>query len=156
VFSIEQLDLDRLLQEWRWLCAEPVTLIARNGFGDLFLRTDGGRVLWLDVTSRKLTEVAHSESHFYDLLKESGNRAAWFAEAELKACGLKPNDAQCIGFKIPLVFSESANVPENAYVADLYEHVSFLGDLHRQIADEPDGAKVRLRIGERPAPNKTV
>jgi hypothetical protein len=109
-------------------------------------------VLRLDVTSGKLAEVAHSESHFYDLLKEPGNRAAWFAEAELEASGLKPNDAQCIGFKVPLVFAESADVPENAYVADVYEHVSFLGDLHRQIAEEPNGARVRLRIGERPSP----
>lgn len=32
-----------------------------------------------------------------------------------------------IGFKDPVVFAESANVPNNAYVADLYEEVSFLG-----------------------------
>jgi hypothetical protein len=44
---------------------------------------------------------------------------------------------QCVGFKMPLVFSESREVPANAYVADLYEQVSFLGDLHRQIARSP-------------------
>jgi len=27
---------------------------------------------------------------------------------------------------------------------DIYEHLSFLGDLHRQIAELPDGAKVKL------------
>jgi hypothetical protein len=47
----------------------------------------------------------------------------------------------------PVVFAESANVPNNAYVADLYEQVSFLGDLHRQIADSANGGKVRLKIG---------
>jgi hypothetical protein len=52
---------------------------------------------------------------------------------------------------MPVVFAESANVPDNAYVADLYEQVSFLGDLHRQIADNPDGAKVRLRVGQPPS-----
>jgi hypothetical protein len=64
---------------------------------------------------------------------------------------LKPNDLQCIGFKVPVVFAESADVPNNAYVTDLYEQVSFLGDLHRQIADTPDGAKVRLKVGQPPA-----
>ena len=50
---------------------------------------------------------------------------------------------------VPLVFAESGS-PDTTYVADLYEHVSFLGDLNHQIADLPDGAKVRLRIGRRP------
>ncbi len=57
------------------------------------------------------------------------------------------NGWQCIGFKIPVVFRESANSPDNAYVADLYEQVAFLGDLHRQIAELPDGATVRLHVG---------
>ena len=59
-------------------------------------------------------------------------RLAAFAER-----GLKPNDLQCIGFKTPVVFAESCSVPDNAYVADRYEQVSFLGDLHRKIADVP-------------------
>jgi hypothetical protein len=45
-------------------------------------------------------------------------------------------------------FAESANVPNNVYVADLYEEVSFLRDVHRQIADNPNGAKVTLRVGQ--------
>ena len=154
LFSIDQLDLERLLKEWRWLCPQPVTLLARNGFGDLFLRTAEGKVLWLDVGGGTLSEVADSESVFRDLLKHAPQRELWLAEAVLEAGarhGLKPNNVQCIGFKIPIVFAESAAVPDNAYVADLYEQVSFLGDLHRQIADTPDGGKVRLRIGAPPA-----
>ena len=60
--------------------------------------------------------------------------------------GLKPNAEQCIGFKVPVVFAESATTPNNAYVADLYEQVSFLGDLHRQLAESPDGAKIQLKV----------
>jgi hypothetical protein len=83
-------------------------------------------------------------------LAEPVKRELWFAELQLAAFaeqGLKPNDLQGIGFKTPVVFAESANVPNNAYVADLYEQVSFLGDLHRQLPDSPNGGKVRLRIG---------
>jgi hypothetical protein len=39
-------------------------------------------------------------------------------------------------------------MPENVYVADLYEQVSFLGDLNRQISKLPDGTKVRLHVKE--------
>ncbi len=149
-FKVDQLDVSRLLEQWRWLCGESVTLVARNGFGDLFLRTEDSKMLWLNVAGGTLTEIAESELGFEYSLAEPARREVWFAEQQLAAFaerGLKPNDLQCIGFKTPVVFAESRSVPNNAYVADLYEQVSFLGDLHRQIADVPDGGKVRLKVG---------
>lgn len=148
VFDIDQLDENRLLEQWRWLCGESVSLVARNGFGDLFLRTVEGKVVWLNVGSGTLTEAAESESSFKEWLSDPAKR-----ERQLETLaerGLKPNDSQCIGFKTPVVFAESRSVPDNAYVADVYEQVSFLGNLHRQIADIPNGGKVRLRIGKPP------
>jgi hypothetical protein len=153
VFDVVQLDVSRLLEQWRWLCGQSVTLVARNGFGDMFLRTNDRKILWLNVGDGTLTEIAESELGFEHALAESEKRELWFAERQLVAFaeqGLKPNDLQCIGFKTPVVFAESRGVPKNAYVADLYEQVSCLGDLHRQIADVPNGGKVRLRIGQAP------
>jgi hypothetical protein len=75
-------------------------------------------------------------------------REQWFAEEDEEAAaarGLKPNTTQCIGFSVPLVFAESGS-PDSPYVADLYEHISFLGDLNQQISGLPDGAKVRLVV----------
>ena len=154
VFDVDQLDVSRLLEQWRWLCGESVTLVARNGFGDMFLRTNERKILWLNVGGGTLTEIAESELGFEHSLAESAKRELWFAEQQLAAFaerGLKPNDLQCVGFKTPVVFAESRNVPDNAYVADLYEHVSFLGDLHRQIADVPNGGNVRLKVGHPPS-----
>jgi hypothetical protein len=73
-------------------------------------------------------------------------RQDWFAEDDALTAsqrGLIPNSSQCIAFKAPLMFAESG-APDNVYVADLYEQVSFLGDLNRQVSALPDGAKVRL------------
>jgi len=151
-FAVRDLDVERLLVEWHWLCKEPVALIARNAFGDLFLRDESGHVHHLDVAIGKLTKVADSEAQFRELALSIERQEEWFAVADEKAGiarGLEPNDTQCIGFSVPLVFAESGS-PDTAYVADLYEHVSFLEDLNHQIADLPDGAKVRLRIGRRP------
>jgi len=146
-FDVRQLDGDRLLHEWRWLCPEPVTVIARSGFGDLFLRKLDGSVAWLHVATGTLSKAAETESQFFQLLQQPRLRNEWLGESELDTAserGLKLDDMHCIGFKVPLVFKESAAVPENAYVADLYEQVSFLGDLNRQIANASDGEKVRL------------
>jgi hypothetical protein len=153
VFDVVQLDVSRLLEQWRWLCGQSVTLVARNGFGDMFLRTNDRKILWLNASDGTMTEIAESELDFKHALAESAKRELWFREQLLDAFaeqGLKPNDLQCIGFKTPVVFAESRSVPDNAYVADLYEQVSFLGDLHRQIADVPNGGKVRLKVGQLP------
>ena len=102
-----------------------------------------------------LTEIAESELRALNIaLAESAKRELWFAEQQLAAFaehGMKPNNLQCIGFETPVVFAESRGVPGNAYVADLYEQVAFLGDLHRQIADVPNGGKVRLKVGQPPS-----
>jgi hypothetical protein len=154
VFDVDRLDVSRLLEQWRWLCDQSVTLVARNGFGDLFLRTNERKILWLNVGGGTLTEIAESELGFEHSLAESAKREVWFAEQKLAAFaerGMKPNDLQCIGFKTPVVFAESRSIPDNAYVADLYEQVAFLGDLHRQIAEVPNGGKVRLKVGQPPS-----
>jgi hypothetical protein len=149
-FNVEGLDVNRLLEQWRWLSTDPMTLVARNVFGDMFFRTTKGKILWLNVGDGTLSEIAESRSGFQHCLAEPANCELCFAELQLAAFaekGLKPNDLQCIGFKTPVIFAESANVPNNAYVADLYEQVSFLGDLHRQIADSLNGGEVRLKVG---------
>lgn len=145
--DVEALDQDRLLSEWRWLCPQPVTIIDRNVYGDLFLRDELGRVHMLDVGSGELALIADSVSEFEERSATTENRNEWFTEFEANEAaklGLVPGAAQCIAFDIPVVFEESAKA--SAYVADLYDYVGFLGDVHRQIASEPEGAKVKVLI----------
>jgi hypothetical protein len=107
VFDVDQLDVSRLLEQWRWLCGQSVTLVDRNGFGDMFLRTTEKKILCLNVGGGTLTEIAESELGFEHSLAESAKRELWFAEQQLAAFaerGLRPNDLQCIGFKTPVVF----------------------------------------------------
>lgn len=152
-FAVADLDVGRLLSKWRWLCPDEMELVARNVYGDLFLRDKGGGVFWLNVGNGRFQKVADCESEFRELAQTVAKKEEWFAESGLSAAaerGLKPNTLQCIGFKMPAVFKESASAPDNTYVADLYECVSFLGDLSHQIADVPDGSKVKLVIGPKP------
>jgi len=147
--QVDALSVDKLLAEWRWFCPEPFSLVARNAFGDLFLRDADGKIFRLEVASGELTGIANSQSEFIDLLEKDEKQEAWLAKEDTQSAfanGLQPNIAQCIGFKIPLVFAESRNTPDNAYIADLYEQVSFLGDLHRQISIHPDRTKVELVV----------
>jgi hypothetical protein len=124
-----------------------MALVARTAFGDLFLRDDTGSVFWLKVQVGQLAKVADSEQGFRELVGAGNKRDEWFAETDEQAAagrGMVPRGFQCIGFKMPLIFAESS--PNAPYLADLYEYVSFLGDLNRQISKLSDGSKVRLRV----------
>jgi hypothetical protein len=148
-FEVDHLDVERLLVEWRWLCNKPMVLVAKNAFADLFLRDELGHIHRLDVAVGTLRKVADSEMQFREMALKRENQEKWFAIANEKAAaarGLEPNEVQCIGVSVRLVYAESGS-RDTPHVVDLYEHVSFLGDLNRQIAGLADGAKVRLRIG---------
>lgn len=147
-FVVEHLDIQRLLLDWRWLCPNPMTLVARNAFADLFLRDDSGEIYILDVTGGQLTRIADSEVQFRELAATPEKREQWFAETDELAGvarGLTPDANQCIGFSTPVVFAESGDT-DNPYIADIYDHVSFLGDVHHQISGLPEGTKVRLHV----------
>lgn len=158
-FQVDSLEVERLLSDWRWLCPSQVTLLARNVFGELFLQDEAGAVFWLNTTTGELSKVSNSKSQFLEMVQTSEKRREWFVEQEAKAYaqrGLIPSSSQCIGFGVPAVFAEGGT-PDTAYIADIYEHVSFLGDLHRQIANLPDGSKVKLSVNPpKPASQKII
>ena len=147
-FQVDNLEIDRLLSDWRWLCPAHLTPVARNVFGELFLHDEAGSVSWLNTTTGKLNKVANSRSEFLEMAETAEKRREWFVEEEAQIYaqrGLVPSPTQCIGFGVPAVFAEGGT-PDTAFIADIYEHISFLGDLHRQIASLPDGSKVELRM----------
>jgi hypothetical protein len=105
----------------------------------------------LDVSVGQLTKVAETVEQFLSLAPSPEKRQELFTEEDERAAaqrGFVPNAAECIAFKIPLCFRESSTAPDNVYVANLYEYLSYLGDIHRQMADVPDGKKIRLRVTE--------
>jgi hypothetical protein len=101
------LDGERLLRDWRWLCPQKVTLINRNAFGDMFLRDEQGRIFRLDVSIGSISLIAESESQFLVLSENADHIEEWFAASDARAFaerGLIPGANQCIGFSVPLVW----------------------------------------------------
>jgi hypothetical protein len=116
-FAVAHLDVERLLSQWRWLCPNRMSLVARDAFGNLFLRDEAGQIHRLDVAIGKLSRLTDSEAQFRELA--SVREEEWFAERDEGAAaakGLTPDDTQCIGFSVPLVLREST--PDAAYIAD--------------------------------------
>ena len=152
-FDIDGISLGRLLREWEWLAPGEFTLLAVNAFGDLFLKVVHGCVHRLDVTGGTISKVANSVEEFRFAANDPSKKKEWLLIEEEDKAGRKgysPGKGQCVGSKIPWIFKQSASVPDNLYVADLYEYVSFMGDLHSQINDVPDGGQVQIKIQPRP------
>ena len=152
-FDVDGISLDRLLQKWKWLVGGEFKLLAVNAFGDLYLEGVDGVVKRLDIAGGEVSAIARSRHEFERAAKEAASKRDWFLENDAEQAerrGYRPGKGQCIGSKIPWVFQESADVAENLYVANLYEYVSFMGDLHQQITDVPNGGKVRIKIQPRP------
>ena len=152
-FDVRKLSAERLLEGWRWLCPQDLRLVAINAFGDLFLENHDGSILRLDVSAGLLVPISDSLANFECSASNPANQKAWFfsdVEARLEQTGYHLGYNQCFGYKIPLVFKESTGVADNVYVADPYDLVSFLGNLHQQLRDQPDGARVRLNIKPTP------
>ena len=153
-FEVGELSVEKLLHEWRWLCPEDLQLVAISAFGDLFLENRENAIFQLAVSAGTLLPISDSLAIFKSQATDPGNQKAWFhsdLEAQLERNGFRLGEKQCFGYKVPIVFKESATILENVYVADVYECVSFLGDLHKQLRDQADGAKVRINV--QPAPN---
>jgi hypothetical protein len=105
----------------------------------------------LNVGSGGFILIAESVAEFTERATNPEMQEEWFAESAVKAArehGLVPGMGKYIGFSTPTVFAESDGL-DSAYVADLYDHVGFLGDIHRQLAALPDGTEVKLVVKNR-------
>jgi hypothetical protein len=76
--SLEGIDHQLLLDEWRWLVPQRMTILSVTVLGDIFLRDSDGSVHWLDVAGGKLSKVADSESAFQNALRDEALRDNWF------------------------------------------------------------------------------
>jgi len=152
-FDVRDLSVERLLKEWLWLCPGNRRLVAVDAFADLFLEDGERAVVRLETTNGKLDRIADSVAEFLKSTQDINIRKDWFSEdvaLSLAEQGFNPSKGQCIGYKTPIVFKESTGDASNVYIAELYEYVSFLGDLHFQMRYVPDGGQVRLIIGGEP------
>ncbi|HWX93634.1 MAG TPA: hypothetical protein VNY29_13460 [Terriglobales bacterium] len=144
---------DKLLADWRWLCPQDVRRVAVDAFGDLILEDGLGLVWRLDTSAAQLDRISPSVEEFKQPAESSEKRKEWFFEEvalSLGEQGFRPTKGQCLGYETPTVFKESTGAGTNVYLANLDEYVPFLGDLHEQIKDMPDGGEVRIVVGPKP------
>jgi hypothetical protein len=149
-YTIEKAGIDwsEILSKWGWLLPPDLTLWIVNRFGDLILVLPDGRVQFVDIGGGTIQTIAPSREHFFDLVDSGSNANDWFAIPLVDHCvgaGLVPAPGQCYMYAIPPILGGEYSV-DNFRVGGIKSHFDFLAEIHRQIKDLPDGAKVSLRV----------
>jgi len=135
---------DALLEDWRWLIDDEAQLIVVSALGDLFLRDTQGRILWLDVGTARLTQVAESSDEFKMLMQQTEHTDEWFVPqliGDLIVSGKRLAAGQCYSYKVPPMLSGKMEL-DNFEPTDLLVHCSMFGQVARQIQHLPEGSKI--------------
>jgi hypothetical protein len=135
---------EQLLEDWMWLLKEPHDLLFVTKMGDAFLRAQTESVVFLDTLEGDVKTIAPDERSFN--LRWSAGDLDWslfnpdmIASLESRGMGLGPDE--CYSYQLPPVVGgvlESSNV----HVVNLLLHFSIAGQLHRQVRDLPNGARI--------------
>jgi hypothetical protein len=116
--------------------------------GDLFYMDAAGNVWRLDTGAGDTELVAGSTLEFESVLADAERIASLFlvpVVSAFEAAHGPLSEGQCLGFTTLPVLGGAYSV-ENRFALSVVEHAAFTGDVHKQIRDLPDGAKVRIRI----------
>ena len=136
-----------LRSSWRWLIGDDWTPLLFSIWGDAFFSREG-QVQWLNTGVGEVTTVAANEDEFREAL--GGERATdWFLPGlvtTLHEAGKRPGEGECFTYAIYPVFAEGKYEVWNFAPVPAREHFSVSGQLHREIAELPDGAAVRLSV----------
>jgi len=141
------LDLQSLLDAWRWLELGEPAVLGATLLGDLVLEDASGAIHLLDTTTGQVRRLAASREVLDAAPSEVLND--WFAAALAFDClesGLSPGPGQCLSYKIPPALGGSFDL-ENLEVTDLDVHHHVVAQILEQVRDLPDGTPIRMVTG---------
>jgi Domain of unknown function (DUF1851) len=148
IIPLDGIDKERMLEFWRWLIPAPQRLLFVTALGDLFLTDANGQVLWLEMGSGELQQVAANEAEFERTVKYPENNCLWFGTGlvdDLRASGrlLGPGECYCY-LMLPMFGGEYE--PDNFRVYDVVTHFRVWGPIHERLRDVPDGTVIEFKI----------
>ena len=152
--SLENLDGDELLSEWRWLVDESYSPVLVSAVGDLFVQGQDGSIWWLCTATGQFTQVAPDLTEFQRLTRQPNPSREWFLPdivGHFRKVGVLLQPGKCYSYKVP-PFLGGKTEPNNMELTDICIHFAFLGEVYHQVKDLPPGTKIRSIRLEKPGP----
>ncbi len=137
-------DWPKLVANWPWRLPNAFSVCMMNRFGDLFLKTEDGKVHLLRLDDGSLTCVADSHDQFCDRLDQGNNANDWLMIPlvdRLVAAGKTLGATQCYGFVLLPIHEGSYSI-ENIEIRDVCYQYAALGPIYEMLKDIPDGTSV--------------
>jgi hypothetical protein len=135
---------------WSWLVPGPWRVLVCAMVGGIFLETEAGIVRWLDIGIGLVEDVAESVDAFEAILRsDSPVVEEWFLPGLVEAlheAGKRPEPGEAYWFIVPPAFAEGTYSADNLAVVPVREQLLGSADIHKQIAELPDGAQVRFKV----------
>lgn len=142
--SPDGVDMETLLDDWSWAMPEQWRPVLLTAMGDVFAQGDSGCVYFVDMVEGTITPLADDGPSFQSLLKDTQFVTDHLFPSRiinLRKAGKTLAPRHVYGHKQPLVLGGEDNA-DNVEVTDVSVHVSIHGQVHRQVADLPDGTSI--------------
>jgi hypothetical protein len=145
VASLTSALLESILDEWTWLIGMEKRPLLVTACGDVFVEDlQEGTIHFLDVSKPELSLVSANRQLFETLLDEPAFVATCFHPDRvetLRAKGSILKKDQIYGFTTPLSLGGQISL-DNMGITDVEVHFSICGQIERQLADVPTGARI--------------
>lgn len=142
--SPDGVDMETLLDDWSWAMPEQWRPVLLTAMGDVFAQGDSGSVYFVDMVEGTITPIADDGPSFQSLLKDTQFVTDHLFPSRitnLREAGKALAPKHVYSHKQPLVLGGEDDV-DNVEVTDVSVHISIHGQIHRQVADLPDGASI--------------
>lgn len=137
---------DAIASGWHWLVPEGCVPLFSTVFGDVFVSSPSGDIFFLNTLDACLVNAADDQAHLLAQLNEEELRSQVLMEelaAKLSERLGHLLSGDCYSVKIPPTLG-GLLVPENFHVLPLTEHLSALGNIQAQVANDPPGTQYQV------------
>jgi hypothetical protein len=137
-----------LRESWSWCLPATYEVLLVTAFGDVFYQSSDGGIYWLNTGTAE-TELAAADHAAFDAKLRSEEGASWLLPdlvVALEAEGKGRAPDQCYTYAILPIFAEGKFETWNVKPVPAHEHFCLTAHIHKQIAELPDGAQVKISV----------
>ena len=140
--------LRQLRSAWSWCLPKQFEVVLVTAFGDVFFEVAGEGIYWLNAGTAEAELVAADRADFQ--VKLSGEKGLeWLLpdlihelQREGKVCG----PGECYTYAVLPIFAEGKFETWNFKPVPAAQHFGLTAQIHRQISELPDGARVSISL----------
>lgn len=142
--------VDALSEAWGWRGCLARRIVMQNSFAHMIVEDEGGHFWHLEPDMCELQAVAANRAALDAYMADPEVQEIWksanlLAMAQDRCGPLAPD--RSYGFAIPPILGGEFTA-DNLVTVPTEETIRFSGDVAKQIEDLPDGAQVRLEVGD--------